>query len=146
MKTTTDAESLREHSSAVFDSIKVQERLAPLLLRTPIGEKRMQLLRRLADDLESIKGDKNASLEFVGLLNAERFKRIFSKAPENISAAFRAITYETMTFDLGLQSDSIGLVNNNIYRWPEFSNTNKDRANDFVRKLLNHIDMLLASG
>ncbi|MEM3020299.1 MAG: hypothetical protein QW194_03175 [Candidatus Micrarchaeaceae archaeon] len=141
------AEKSEADISAAFDCIKMQKKLAPLLRSTtPTGDKRIQILRRLSEDLESIAKDESVALEFVGFLNKSRFMRAFGIAPEEFSDAYAGITFKQIVDDhYTLLFESPNNPGNAVmFNWPKYTKENGERAKAFVTELLYHVNALIA--
>jgi hypothetical protein len=133
--------------STAFDCIKMQKKLAPLLRSTtPTGDKRIQILRRLSEDLEGIAKYESVALEFVGFLNKSRFTRAFGIAPEEFSDAYAGITFKQIVDDRYtlLPESSNNLGNAVVFNWPKYTKENGERAKTFVTELLDHVNALIA--
>ena len=133
--------------STIFDCVKMQKKLAPLLRSTtPTGKRRMRILRRFSEDLRSIRSDGSKALELVGFLNVERFTKAFGVAPEKFSDAYASITFQRVSNDYStmLPESQNTLVDIVSFAWPEFTIENQYRAKAFVNKLLSHINVLIA--
>ncbi|MCL5442188.1 MAG: hypothetical protein M1603_00685 [Candidatus Marsarchaeota archaeon] len=147
METGQKAEMQEASISTVFDCIKMQKKLAPLLRSTtPTGDKRAQILRRLSNDLERIASDEGEALEFVGFLNKSRFTRAFGVAPAKFSEAYANINFKQMLDGryslLPVTPNTLG--NEVVFYWPAHTKENGEKAKTFVTELLDHVNALIA--
>ena len=145
METETQIKTQRLDDDLVLDSIKILNRLAPLVRKSPGIEERMQMLRRLTENLERVKDSGKNSLEFVGFLNLNKTGKALSIEPKKLSDELSSISYGT----IGGISYTVDIISyNNNYRselnWPIFNRENENIAKAFVEGLVKHIELLMA--
>ncbi len=144
METEIDLKMYGSNNGLALDSIRIIKRLAPLLHRAPEGDKRTDMLKDLRNKLDHMQGYGTTSLEFIGFLNADRFTKALGIRPEDVSGAFKVITYDNIGTDPYTARSFESNVNNIVVStWPQFNPENKSNAIIFARELVKYIDKLL---